>query len=142
MAGTVTQTLVDVPGFAAPSLQILSFTWVADSSNGSVPATPTSAAISALIAGRYVVMAVTKPSTPAPTGNYDISITSEDGIDVMGGTLQNRSSTLPEQALPLLDGINQIYGARPIGGALTFTLTNNAVNSAAGVCKIYLSRGA
>lgn len=111
---------------------MITLTCTADSSNGSFPA------ISINNRGQtidgYVYMVVTNPGTTAPTDDYDITITDADGIDIMGGTLLNRDTANSEEAIPK---IGNVYGSRRVNGALTVNITNNSVNSAGIVIKIF-----
>ena len=68
--------------------------WLSDDSDGTVSGT-TRKIVGMLIKG------VTDPGSAAPTDNYDITITDEDGVDVLAvcqSTLANRDTTNSEQA--------------------------------------------
>jgi len=127
-AGTVTQTSTNV----SKDVTQLTYTWTADASDGSVPATSSEQSYDG-----YVVLVVTDPGSTAPTDNYDITLTDGDGVDIMGGTLANRDTANTEQAVPKIDAV---YGARWVSGAITLTITNNSVNSATGEVKIWIVR--
>lgn len=104
--------------------------WVADDSDGSVPT-------ATINFGRavFVYMGVTQPdSGTAPTADYDIAVNDEYGCDIFGGELGDRSDTAGEQATPK---IGNIYGPRLVNGDLTFSLSNNSVNSAEGTLILY-----
>jgi hypothetical protein len=73
----------------------------------------------------------TDPGTPAPTAAYDLTLLNDNGIDVMGGNLANRSATLTERASPLR------YQAQPVKGKLTLTLANNSEINAAFKVRIW-----
>jgi len=122
-AGSVTQS------WTSPTL---TFSWVGDVSGGGVPAE-----ISELEFNAYVCLVVTNPGTTAPTDNYDITLTDEDGIDIMGGQLANRDTADSESAVPK---IGTVYGCRPIDGTITLNITNNSVNSATGTVKVWILR--
>jgi hypothetical protein len=133
--GTVTSTCVKVETTEAPSdMYTLTYTWIADGSGNASAAT--SAATSLQIAGKNIIMVVTDPGSPAPTADYDITITDANGVDVMGGSLANRHTTNTEQALPY---IGTAYGPRPVSGALTLNVSS-AGAAGAGTVIIYLSR--
>lgn len=140
MAGTVTQTCKRVYSTeGGPSdLYLLTFAWTADASAATIPATVTTDAITAMIAGKWLIQAVTNPGTTAPTADYDITLTDADGLDVMGGTLANRHTSNTEVAIPYPGSL--AYAPVPITSALTLTITNNSVNSATGTVVITLSR--
>ena len=99
-------------------------TWVADDATAAVNSYTTDGITSAVFMGFTVPSAVT-----APTALYDIVLTDENGIDIFGGELMDRSATVAQQALPR---IGNGFGTRFTNSKLTFTLTNNAVNSARG----------
>jgi hypothetical protein len=122
-AGTVTQTW-DSP--------VLTFSWTADVSGGSVPATASELSFEA-----FVCLVVTDPGTTAPTDNYDITITDADGVDIMGGQLLNRDTANSEHAVPK---IGSAYGCRPFQGTMTVNIINNSVNSATGEVKVWILR--
>lgn len=109
----------------------ITFSWTADSGDGSVPSTA-----SMNIQG-YVILVVTDPGTPAPTDNYDITLTDENGVDVMGGTLANRDASNTEQAVPK---IGNVYGGRWVSGTVTLNISNNSVGGAKGIVKVYIER--
>lgn len=127
--GTVTQAWTHYPNH---ELSILIVTWVGDVANGTVPATALSS-----FSG-YIIKTVTDPGSPAPTDLYDIVLSDTDGLDVMGGTLMDRSTTVTQQAYPLL--ATSYYRPAFVCTTVTFTLTNNSVNSATGVLRIYIKR--
>lgn len=137
MAGTCTVTLekVDHSGTDPQGIRLLTFSWVGDASAGTVPATSITANQAKALAGLKAVLAITNPGSTAPTDNYDITITDEDGVDIFGGSLANRDTANSEQARP---AIATLGGERLVDGSiLTFNLTNNSVASATGVCKVY-----
>ena len=109
------------------------FSWTADASAHTVPATDSKWAING-----YVILVVTNPDgDTAPTDEYDITLTDEDDCDIMGGNLADRSDTNTEQAVPK---IGTVYGGRWVSGILTLNISGNSVNSAAGTVKVYIQR--
>ncbi len=117
------------------NISTLTLVWTSDDATGAVSAA-TSAAVTAAIEGKFIVMVVTDPSATAPTDDYDITITDANEVDVMGGALANRDTANTEQALPY---VGVAYAPRPITGTLTLNVTN-AGNSKIGTVIIYLSR--
>ena len=137
--GTCTQAFPEVYSASGPTpLGTLTFTCVASADDASFPATATSQAITDLIAGRYITEVRTNPGAPAPQALYDIVLNDTDGIDLMGGTMANRSATASERAIPAL--ATGIYGGTAITGALTLVITGNNVNSAVTVITAILAR--
>lgn len=126
-AGTVTQTHSKV----SSNVTLWTFTCTADAADGSFPATASSRDMEG-----YVILVVTDPGATAPTDNYDITLTDEDGVDVMGGELANRDTANTEQAIPL---VGNCYSPRWVQETLTLNISNNSVNSANIVVKIYVS---
>ena len=136
--GTCTQAFSEVYSASGPtSMATLTFSCVASAGDGSFPATATSQAITDQIAGRYIIEARTNPGATAPQALYDITLTDTDGIDLMGGSLADRSATASEAAYP---AISTVPWPRAVDGALTHTITNNNVNSAISVTKYFLAR--
>lgn len=126
MAGSVTCSRVNLDNEHGRYDLLIS--WIGDASTGAVPATQLTA-----IAGdapfhidAYLVRIITNPGSTAPTASYDITLTDEDGIDVAGGLLANRSATLSEH----------VRDTCLVRGILTFTLTNNSVASATGTVRL------
>ena len=134
MPGVVTVTraidYLDPDRRFAP-IEIITFTWVGDSADGTLPSTvvPNGKVYGTLL------RLVTDPGTPAPTALYDISVTDEDGLDVLGAAGQNRSATVTEEA-----ELKMTTFQRVVANTLTFVLTGQAVLSAQGVARIYILR--
>lgn len=124
MAGTVTITREDIPGISRAKIgEIITATCVADSSNGSFPATT--------ITGMrgFCVKVITKPGATNPTANYDIALYSPIAatLDALGGALADRSASAAEQKAPVLSGATSPVF---LNGDYSFAITNNSVNSA------------
>ncbi len=113
-------------------VSMITWTWTASSTDGSVPNTASSA-----VKG-WVFMATTDPGTPAPQASYDIAINDSDSVDIFGGELNDLSATDGAHAVPKIG--SAYYGQRFVNGTLTMTLSNNNVNSAQGVVKVYYYR--
>lgn len=126
--GTVTQSDISI----YDNVRMLTFTCTADVSGGTYPVTTSSGDIDG-----YVFLVITNPGSPAPTANYTITLTDSDGVDIMGGGLFDRHTSNSEQAVPLMAGV---YGTRFVNGTLTITITDNSVNSAVTVVKIFYYR--
>lgn len=115
-----------------PKLRYVDFAWTAHT-DGSF----TSVASTQDIDG-YIVSVITDPGTPAPTDDYDITLTNELGYDVMGGTLANRDTSTTENAISKIytGGSDTIYGSPLNIGTLTLNISNNSVNGAQGVVRV------
>lgn len=114
--------------------------WASDDTTGAVTGTTRK------IVGT-LVKAVTDPGTAAPTDNYDITITDEEGADVLApcqSTLANRDTANTEQVYFLvLDaaGTPLAQSVHPVVcDALTVAVTN-AGNSKTGQLIIYYKPG-
>lgn len=143
MAGSVTQTLeVKEPtGISTGGkAKVLTFSWTADAADGSVPDTAVNVANLAAIQGMLIHQITTNPGAVAPTAGYDIVINDDDGIDIAGGALTNRSATVSERVVPKADVANSIFGPVPVGDSLTLQITGNLVNGATGTVKLFLYR--
>ena len=129
MAGTISESLTcDV----AP-VKVVTFTCTADSSDGSYPATT----VSANIKGRLLQI-VTDPQSTAPQDNYDITVTDSVGADLLLGVGANRDTSNTEIAIVESNGAHSVVAETD---TLTLTITNNNVNSAGIVIKLYWSEG-
>jgi hypothetical protein len=136
-AGSVTQGITENQN---TNIKTLTFSWTGDSADGTVPSTASSTTNTSAIEGMCIYHVITNPGGTAPTALYDIVLNDEDGMDMMGGTLANRSATLTELAVPLLDSTNVVAGCRMVNGTITMVITNQSVNSAVGVIKVFLKR--
>lgn len=108
-------------------IQVITFTCGTDTAGSAVYANVTTKPLFG-----YIFLAETNPGTEAPTDNYDIVLNTATGVDVFGGNLMNRDTTNTERAVPLTVGW--------IDGTLTLAVTNNSVNNAAFVLKVWLYR--
>lgn len=129
-AGTVTQSLARL-GRDLNSAMILTITWVGASNDGTVPATATTDAINAQIAGYALTKCITIPGDPAPTHIYNITLIDQYGLDIASGSLAERVADANE-AVTLGTQIDE--------AGFTFTLTGNSVASATGICKLFFNR--
>jgi hypothetical protein len=67
----------------------------------------------------------TDPGSAAPTDNYDIALTDEDGYDVLGGDGVDRDTTTTESFVPVIlggDGVTVFPVV--VAGTLTLSITN------------------
>lgn len=110
-------------------VSVLIYSWLGDSVDGSVPATPGNAPIDG-----YVFLVTTNPGAVAPTEGYDVTLTDTDGMDIMGGELADRSASASEQAVPK---INDAYISRYVSGTITLNITNNSALGAKGKVSIF-----
>ena len=125
MAGTVTITHYEVG-----LVRRIQVDWVADAADGSVPATALPS-----IEGRLLAL-VTNPGGTAPTDNYDITLPSGEGDDRLQGVGANRD-TANTEAAPIVYAGTSLHPWVDGDETLTFTLANNAVNSATGRAVLY-----
>ena len=129
MAETISESLTcDV----AP-VKVVTFTCTADSSDGSYPATT----VSTDIKGRLLQI-VTDPQSTAPQDNYDITVTDSVGADLLLGVGANRDTSNTEIAIVESNGAHSVVAETD---TLTLTITNNNVNSAVIVIKLYYTEG-
>jgi hypothetical protein len=111
------------------ALEIITVTWVADSGDGSVTA------ISLGRVNGVIERMVTVPGSPAPTADYDITVTDSNSVDVMGGAGADRSDTTAQEAASALDTFR-----RRVSDTLTLSISGNSVNSAAGTVRLYVRK--
>ena len=87
----------------------------------------------------YILEVVTVPDSTAggdyPNDNYDVTLTTELGDDIMGGAIANRDTTSTERAQPLSESDNEVTPV--IDGTLILDVTGNTVNGAKGSVIIY-----
>lgn len=129
-AGTISLSPSELP-YPIMGGQKITVTWVADSSDGSVPT------LNITMAG-LVLKVVTNPGSTAPTDNYDIACgdPSDSALDVFAGALLNRDTATTEQVYPVVSGAT----APVLVTTCTLAITNNSVNSATGTIDFYVLR--
>jgi len=129
-SNTVTEGWVD--GMEG-GVYVITFTWVADDSDGSVPSAETSGPLNGMI-----LKVVTDPGATAPTDGYAVTLTASEGADVMGGALGDLDTANTEQWFPQAgtDAPRPVY----VAGTLTMALTGNSVNDALGTLTVYIKR--
>ena len=93
----------------------------------------TSTAMSKSINGMVVMVETDPDGTAVPTAAYDLTLLNSGSVDIMGGTLVDRSATTTEITMPLLNGN---YTGITVQGKLTLTVSA-AGNSKIGVVKIF-----
>lgn len=124
-AGSVQQTLTQL---GTSDSWVLTFRWIGDSVDGSVPVTPGKGLNT--IQG-YVATAVqVVPGTPSPTALYSVTLPDGSGIDILGGAATSLSPTIAASFTP--------SGATvPLQGAVSLTVAGQSVPSARGAVTIY-----
>ena len=117
-------------GAHSKSVEIVTVTWVADDTDGSVPN------LSIDMKG-WCTKIITNPGSTAPTAAYDIILgdPSEAAFDSLDSALADRSATATEEVYPVATGAQT-----PIllAGTYTLTLSGNSVNDALGTIIFYL----
>lgn len=121
------------------AIKTITFSWTA-AADGTVeytiPATYTSGGVTTkpreYMEGYYIYWVETNPGSTAPTDNYDIVLNSSGGADLFRSKLINRDEANTE----VVKGLNVPCD----GTAMTFVISNNAVNAATGTIKLYLAR--
>ena len=133
MAGTVTQAVTTV----VDPVKVVTLTCTADSSDGSYPATALTGIPSNGRGGRLLQI-ITDPQSTAPQDNYDITVTDSGGADLLLGVGANRDTANTEVAVIATNGAHSVYAGTD---TLTLNITNNNVNSAVIVIKLYYTEG-
>ena len=133
MAGTITQAVTTV----VDHVKVVTLTCTADSSDGSYPATALTGVPSNGVGGRLLQL-VTNPGSTAPQDNYDITLTDAEGSDFLLGKGANRDTSNSEVAVIQIDGAHPVYAGTD---TLTVNITNNNVNNAVVVIKLYYTEG-
>jgi hypothetical protein len=111
------------------------FSFTGDSTNGTFVSTACSAPIKG-----YVTRVVVNPGSTAPTASYDITLTTtNNGEDIMGGKLADRSASDTEAMRPYDSG-SGTYGDVYVDGTVTLNISNNSINSATGTVTLYCER--
>lgn len=126
MAGSVTVTTTTRALNSGKKIKVVNIAWTADVAAATVPDTVLND-----LKG-YLVKVITNPGSTAPTANYDIMLLDYDDstVDAANAAIVNRHTTSSEIVLPTVPPL--------LCGNYTFNLTNNAVNSATGVCILFI----
>jgi len=116
---------IDFAHYVSGSVRRIVVTWTGDAASGDVPdlVLPT-------IEGEIVEL-TTNPGSPAPTDNYGVTLTDQDGVDRLRGLGASRDTALTETVPIFYAGT----GAHPVvsrAHVLRLAVTGNAVASAAG----------
>jgi len=133
-AGTVTYTIQDALDGKA---RFITFSATADASAHTYPDTSTTIGETA---GYWLCSMETDPGSTAPTDDYDITVKSALGTDLLGGAGANRDETNTEIAYPTIDSTSGQKGCVPINSALTLGISGNGVDSATTTIKLDLRR--
>ena len=126
MSGTITQSH-SKPG----KVGVITFTCTADAADGSFPQTNITDAIEG-----ELLQLETNPGATAPTANYDIVLNDDQGADVLMGVGANRHTSTTEIAGIVFSGTSY-HPYVDKTQTLTLVITNNSVNSAGIVVKLY-----
>lgn len=102
--------------------------WMAASGGAILPITTTDPIIG------WIERIDTIPGAVHPTDAYDVTLSNEDGVDVAGGELANRSSAVAQMIMPK---IGNAYGDVFVNQKLTFAASGNSVTNAVGTVKFY-----
>lgn len=151
MAGTMVSTYDQVPNGIGSLVNKVTVAWTSDASgvvSGNIK--NRSGAADATFRGFLQRVVFNPDDTDAPTDNYDVTITDEDGIDILGGLGANRDTANSEEKLPgvvIDDGTVLPAEAAPrlvkraINGKLTLAIAN-AGNAKKGKIHLYLDDNA
>ena len=134
MAGEVTQAVTTI----VDPVKVITLTCTADSSDGSYPATALTGIPRDGRGGRLLQIITDPSGDTAPQDNYDITITDSGGADLLLGVCANRDTANTELAVINTNGAHSVYAGTD---TLTLNITNNNVNSAVIVIKLYYTEG-
>ena len=95
----------------------------------------TSTALETEISGELLQIE-TDPGATAPTANYDVTITDQNGLDVLQGVGANRHTTTTELANIVFSGTN-VHPVVHRSDTLTLVIAGNSVSGAIIVIKLY-----
>lgn len=110
------------------------FDWVSDAGGAATLASGTP------VSGTIERIVIVPSASAAPTNLYDITLTDEDGIDVLAGQGANLSSSAASHVcpgVPLKDGTTTSAVPIVVDGTLTLNVTN-AGDTKAGSVAVYV----
>ncbi|MDD5204419.1 MAG: hypothetical protein PHS17_03310 [Desulfobacterales bacterium] len=116
--------------------KVLKVEWVDSPASTSLSDSFTTGDFESFLKGWYLHLAQTVPGSGAaqPDDNYDITLKTSGGYDVMGGTLANRDETNEEWAQPLAAGT---YRSVPVNDDLLITVSGQATAAGTGTLWLY-----
>lgn len=109
----------------------VAFVWTADAAAATVPDLAFSTDVLNFCKGYFIHQIQTYPGATQPTNLYDVYLKNAAGIDILAAGLENRSATAGQITTVL---------TIPIDETLTWSVANNAVNSATATIKLYLTK--
>ena len=128
-AAVVTQVVTEVrnpEGLVVA--KVLTFTIVADSTDGTIPDTDTSTAVTNSIRGWYLDTVIADPGATAPDDDCDVYINNHNGLDILGGNgVDLLHSATTKGTIPCVDSQNK---QQLIRHTLTLDVDNQANVSA------------
>ncbi len=101
-SGTVTSSSDKAIGTTPAGVRLLQISYTTASSGG------TFTCITNSYVNGWILYIETDPGSTAPTTLYDIDLDNDNGRDVMGGALDDRSATVTEGTRPLDNGNYQV----------------------------------
>lgn len=132
MAGTVTAA-ESKPGIKTPH-RIVTWDWLSDGS-GNADGTFTGQIHGLIWAVKTIPGSNGDLTTNLPTANYDVTITDQDLMDVLGGSGADRSGTAAEQVQPTTDSAKT---PRIINATLLKLNITNAGSAKAGRVRLFI----
>ena len=127
MAGSSTITASNITVDGKVSRKVITIAWTGAAAGGAIDAITVNAQTYG-IEGWYLYSVETNPGTTAPTDDYDIVINDADGLDIAGGLLANRDSSVTE----MVNLRAAATGYPMVRGNLSVAISGNSVNSATG----------
>ena len=142
MAGSLGQTY-HLTTSERLKVHVVTLAFTADSS-GTFTATKIAQWIMDKIQGSYLFKIKTfpTPSGTAPTASWGVTLTDDDGLDVLGGVGASQSHSAALASVPKQDTAQALYGPVLIGenNGATLTLGLSGVgNNANGTIRLYFS---
>lgn len=115
------------------SIRVMTFTWVS-AADGSA-----SGVSDAMESGQIYRIVTVPSSTEAPTNDYGLTLTDQDGIDVAEGMLVNRLTATTQEVNPVIEtAVGSDKYAVPVlfSGPLTLTVAS-AGSGKGGIVRVY-----
>ena len=124
---------------ADSQIRVITLSFVANTATAAIPTYTFTSSDKGFVEGMFLYAVEADPGSTGPTnGAWDINVNDAGGLNVLGGAADDLSATVTKMVIPKIDGTN--YGSVPVDGtAMTVTIDDNAVNSAAATIKLYFS---
>lgn len=92
------------------------------------------------VLGYFLCSMETVPGSTAPTNDFDITLSTAGGFDILNGAGANLDSPTPNVVYPTIDSTTGQKGCVPVNSALTLSFSGNSVANATATINFFFTR--